>query len=39
MTNAEFKAEVRATFARFERRLIGYLVAAVVIVLAGIKHL
>lgn len=39
MTNAEFKAEVWATFARFERRLVGYLVATVTVILGGINYL
>ena len=39
MTNAELKAEVRATFARFERRLVGYLIATVTVILAAINCL
>lgn len=39
VTKADLKAELHATIASLERRLIGYLVAAVVIVLAAIKYL
>ncbi len=39
MTKADLKAELHATVASLERRLIGYLVTAVVIVLAAIKYL
>jgi len=39
VTKAGLKAEARETFGRLKRRLIGFLVAAVVIFLAGIKYL
>ncbi|MYD92872.1 MAG: DUF1640 domain-containing protein [Chloroflexi bacterium] len=39
VTKADLKVELHATIASLERRLIGYLVAAVVIVLAAIKYL
>ena len=39
VTKADLKAELHATIASLERRLIGYLVATVVIVLAAIKYL
>ena len=39
VTKADLKAELHATIASLERRLIGYLIAAVVIVLAAIKYL
>ena len=39
VTKADLKAELHATIASLERRLIGYLVAAVVIVPAAIKYL
>ena len=39
VTKADLRAELHATIASLERRLIGYLVATVVIVLAAIKYL
>ena len=39
VTKADLKAELHAAIASLERRLIGYQVAAVLIVLAAIKYL
>ena len=39
VTKTDLKAELHATIASLERRLIGYLVATVVIVVAAIKYL
>jgi len=38
-TKADLRAELHTTIASVERRLIGYLVAEVVFVLAAIKYL
>ena len=38
VTNADLKAELRAAIASLERRLIGYMTAAVLIVLIAIKY-
>lgn len=38
VTNADLKTELHAAIASLERRLIGYMIAAVLIVLAAIKY-